>query len=375
MGNIEKITGFMDECRKMGLDVLGPDVNESAFHFSVNKEGQIRFGLGAIKGNGEAAAAQIIEERKKNGNYETIYDLVARISTRSLNKKSMESMVYAGALDSLGLKRWQYFTQMNNATSLDNIIKYGQTIQQNKEGGSGQVSLFGSASDTVGLSAPKIPNGVAWSDLETLNKEKDVVGFYLSGHPLDNFAQTIRFSNHTKIKEVEEKKDQELTIIGIIESRRNGLTKMGDPFCSFVITDYDSSLEIALFKKDYMAFHTYAEIGHIVQIKGRYEKRFRDSTDYKFSIHQIVLLSEVLEKNSRELILHLDVEGLYDWQKDRLDQLLQENEGSKKLVFSLFDSGEPTMAPVPMVSNSIRVGITEELITELEKLVDRVEVR
>ena len=112
-----------------------------------------------------------------------------------------------------------------------------------------------------------------------------------------------------------------------------------------------------------------------MQIKGRYEKRFRDSTDYKFSIHQIVLLSEVLEKNSRELILHLDVEGLYDWQKDRLDQLLQENEGSKKLVFSLFDSGEPTMAPVPMVSNSIRVGITEELITELEKLVDRVEVR
>ncbi len=373
MGNIEKITGFMDECRKMGIQVLGPDVNESKFHFSVNKDGQIRFGLGAIKGNGEAAAAQIIEERMKGGTFHTIYDLVTRITTRSLNKKSMESMVYAGAFDSLGLKRWQYFAPLDNGNALDKIIRFGQSAQQSKE--VSQTSLFGSASDTSGLSAPKIPDGTPWSDLEMLNKERDVVGFYLSGHPLDNFKYTLKYSNLTKIKDIEEKKDQDVTIAGVIESRRNGLTKQGDPFCSFVITDYDSSIEIALFNKDYIAYNNWAQQGHIVQIKGRYGRRFRDSSDYKLNINQMSLLSEVLEKNTKEVNVYCDISALDHEFTTVFTDVLETSPGAKKLILTLFDSQAQEIAPVPLLTNKYKIAISEETLERLSKIVAKMEVR
>ena len=208
-----------------------------------------------------------------------------------------------------------------------------------------------------------------------LNKERDVVGFYLSGHPLDNFKYTLKYSNLTKIKDVEEKKDQDVTIAGVIESRRNGLTKQGDPFCSSVITDYDSSIEIALFNKDYIAYNNWAQQGHIVQIKGRYGRRFRDSSDYKLNINQMSLLSEVLEKNTKEVNVYCDISELDHEFTTVFTDVLETSPGAKKLILNLFDSQAKDIAPVPLLTNKYKIAISEETLERLSRIMAKMEVK
>jgi DNA polymerase-3 subunit alpha len=232
LSNIDKITFFMDECKRIGVPVLGPDVNESGYQFAVNKAGQIRFGMGAVKGVGENAVHSIVEERTANGPFKSIFDLVRRINLRAANKKTFESLAYAGGFDSLNIHRATYFfTETNESGNfLEKTIRYGNSHQEGAN--SSQVSLFGESSDAE-MPEPKIPICEAWSNLEQLKYEKEVVGFFISGHPLDTYKLEIdNFCIHSvsDTKKIEENKNKDLVFGGIVTGVHHGVTKTGNPW-------------------------------------------------------------------------------------------------------------------------------------------------
>ena len=266
LSDITKVTVFMDECKRMGLSVLAPDVNESYNDFTVNTHGQIRFGMAAIKGVGEAAVETIIKEREKNGAYKNVYDFFERIDYRAVNKKTLENLITAGGLDSFGYHRAQYLRELNpgsssSATVLDTLINYGQKKQQDAM--SMQASLFG---DLEGFDVvkPPIADCEPWHDYEKSKKEKDLIGIYLTSHPLDPYKLEMQFLC-TPLEELnnglEPFKNREITIAGIVTSKREGKTKNGKDFGILTLEDFSGTHELAFFGKDYANFHQYLTNG------------------------------------------------------------------------------------------------------------------
>ena len=343
LSNIDKITFFMDECKRMGVPVLGPDVNESQYQFSVNKSGQIRFGMGAVKGVGEAAVVSIVEERAANGPYKSVFDLVRRINLRAANKKTFESLAYAGGLDSFDIHRATYFfTEGNdNINFLEKVIRYGNSHQEGIN--SAQVSLFGEESE-VDMPEPKIPVCEAWNNLEQLKNEKEVVGFFISGHPLDTYKLEIdNFCYHsvTDIKKIEENKNRDLVFGGIVTSVHNGVTKTGNPWGKITVEDYRESAELAFFGEDYVKFRPYMVTGLFLYVKGKIAERFRNSGNFEFKVNTIQLLSELRDKLAKSLTVSVPIKDVSDEFITKFNEILTTNIEAQPrnctLKFKVFD--------------------------------------
>ncbi len=366
ISDIKKITTFMDETRRMGMEVLGPDVNESNVKFTVNKDGNIRFGLGAIKGVGESAVLQLIEEREKNGLYKDIYDLVERVNLNSLNKKNLEAMSVAGAFDCFQkITRAQYFSLDTKGSSfIESMIRYGNNSKTVKN--SNQQSLFG---ETGGFDMIK-PEPAAcpdWPKLEKLNREKEVIGIYLSSHPLDDFKleiSTFTTATLADLQNLREYLDRDVSVAGMVIDIKTGIGKNGKPYGSFTLQDYSDSFRFMLFDKDYIENSKFFIVGYYLLVKGRVQKRKYKEDEIEFKIRTINLLSSVKDELIKSVTLKIDPENIDHEMINDLKSLINENKGDTELKFLFIDSDDKIS--LPMFSRSFRVRLNEELLTYIE---------
>ena len=373
LSNIDKITFFMEECRRMGVPVLGPDVNESIYNFGVNKNGQIRFGLGAIKGVGEAAVQAIIDERDSNGQYKSIFDIVRRVNLRSVNKKTFESMAYAGGFDSFeGMHRANFFApEKDYPTFLEKIVKYGYSYQESET--SSQHSLFGESSG-VEMPEPVIQKLEKWPSLVRLKFEKEVIGFYISGHPLDLYRIELRKMQRIKdLSEVDKNKNREITIGAMVTAVNHRMSKNGKPFASFTIEDYDDSYELYLFGEDYLKFKMWLNIGEFIFIKGKLQDRYKQPGNVEFKISSIQLLADMREKMMKNLTLKLPVDKLSTtWINNLISAVNLSNHdkpGTCILKFKIYDPANPQLN-IDLPSKKYRVNPENELLDQLEKMAE-----
>lgn len=314
LSQIEKVTIFMDECKRMGLSVLSPDVNESFNDFTVNNRGQIRFGMAAIKGVGEGAAEKIIEERTKNGPYKDVFDFFERIDYKSVNKKTLENLVIAGGFDSFEYHRAQYF-QNTDATStiLDSLCNFGQKNQIDTM--SLQASLFGGM-EGYEVARPAVPHCEPWSPIEQAHREKELIGIYLTSHPLDSYKLEIK-AMCTPLSELDGDgmqnfRDKEITIAGIITLVREGKTKKGNDFGILTIEDFNGTFEIPFFGEDYFKYRNYFKNDTAIYIKGKIQakKWSNNPNDLSFNIQSINLLSTISDTLIKSITLQVDIEQL-----------------------------------------------------------------
>ncbi|MBK7131886.1 MAG: DNA polymerase III subunit alpha [Bacteroidales bacterium] len=366
ISDIKKITTFMDETRRMGMEVLGPDVNESNLKFTVNKDGNIRFGLGAIKGVGESAVLQLIEEREKNGLFRDIYDLVERVNLNSLNKKNLEAMAVAGAFDCFGsVIRAQYFSLDTKGTSfIESLIRYGNNARMLKN--SSQQSLFGESGgfDMVKPEPSPCPD---WPKLEKLNREKEVIGIYLSSHPLDDFKLEINTFTTATLADLQNMRDyldRDVTVAGMVTETRNGIGKNGKPYGSFTIQDYTDSFRFMMFDKEFIDNSKFFTMGYYLLIKGRVQKRKYKEDELEFKIKTINLLSSVKDELIKSVTLKVDPENINAEMINELKELVHENKGETELKFLFLDSEDKIS--LPMFSRTIRVRLNNSFISYLE---------
>ncbi len=364
MGNIDKISFFMEECKNINVPVLGPDVNESSKFFDVNKDKQIRFGLGAIKGAGDAAVESIIEERE-NGHFVDIHDFTERINLRTVNKKTFESLAYAGAFDCFeDVHRAQFFHKPDgeNTTGIEKLIKYGNNAQEEKN--SSQVALFGGGGSANVMPKPKLPECNKWSEPEKLAHEKEVVGFFITGHPLDQYRDEIEGFCTCRLNEVENYKNREIKIGGIISQVSERQTKTGKPFALFTIEDYDSSLSLAMFGEEYLKAKHLLETNNYIFVKGKVEPRYNQEDTLEFRPKSIELLSEVKEKYAKELEVFLELDKLDNKMLADLQFMMQNNKGQSPLRVHLFD---PETQQITRTLSNMRINLAGELPDLLRK--------
>lgn len=312
LSQIEKVTVFMDECKRMGLNVLAPDVNESYNDFTVNSHGQIRFGMAAIKGVGEGAVEKIIEEREKNGAYRDVYDFFERIDYKYVNKKTLENLITAGGLDSFGYHRAQFLHPVDaNSTVLDMLVNYGQKNQL--DSASMQATLFGDM-EGFEVTKPTIPECEPWHDYEKSKKEKELIGIYLTSHPLDPYKLEMQILC-TPVEELNTNLDglkgKEITIAGIITTTREGKTKTGKDFGIMTLEDFGGTYELAFFGKDYADYRQYFMLESAVYVKGKIQPKWgKEGNDLAFTIQKVGLLETIAENAIRSITLMVDIEKL-----------------------------------------------------------------
>jgi len=371
LNDIKKVGFFMEECRRKGMRVLGPDVNESQYKFAVNKDGQIRFGLGAVKGVGEAAVQAIIEERKENGPYTSIFDLTSRVDLRAANKKCFESLALAGAFDSFqGIHRAQYFFDSGNdgQTLLEKAIRFGNKLQEGQS--SSQASLFGDQAD-IEIPEPEIPDCQPWPEIAQLNKEKEVTGMYISGHPLSNYKLEMKyFCSHrvAHLGKLDNYKDRILTVAGMVTSVAHKTTKTGRPFGMFTFEGFNDSTHLAMFAEDYMKFRHLLVDGAFLHLTGRVQPRYNGS-ELEYKIQNIQLLSEVRDKLAKNISLQVPVTTVStDFVKDLIERVTK-NPGKCHLELNIFDPNDVTLK-VRMPSKKYKVQLTNEFIEYLDAVPD-----
>ncbi len=374
-GSIDKITFFMEECRRMGISVLGPDVNESQLQFSVNKQGQIRFGLGAVKGVGEAAVEAIVNERKsERGPFMSIYDLMRRVNLRSANRKALESLAYAGAFDGFPKShRAHYFHSAGEGkpTFMETLVRYGQ---QNQDGAdSAQVNMFGEADDAAGIPEPTLPAIDPWSALEQLHYEKEVIGFYLSGHPLDDHRLEIKYLCNTTLpdlKDLDRLSGRDLTFAGIVTKAEHRIAKSGKPFGSLSLEDHHGTHEFMFFSEDYMKFKLYLQTGALLLVKGKAMARTwgRDEGQMELKVYNIDLLGDAREKYITKLNLMVDADRMSEVSVRELGSLLQAAPGKCKVNVIL--NSPSTNTTVEAASKVLQVTLSEELVRGLDGLAE-----
>ena len=338
---ITEITKLMDECKRMKIDTLGPDVNESYEKFGVNHHGQIRFGLGAIKGMGDSAAQAIIAEREKNGPYKDIFDFAQRVSFSSVNRKAFESLALSGGFDSFGIRREDYFATNNKGEMfLDTLVRYGQTYQAEKN--QMQNSLFGGF-DEVEIATPPVPKAEGrWSDIERLNKERDLVGIYLSAHPLDEYKIILDNLCNTRcveLADVSNLRDREDIIIGgIVTGVRTGFTKNGKPFGIVVIEDFDGSGEVPLFGEDWGKWSGMFTEGASVYLMAKVQARPYKENVFDLKIQNVEYLQTIKDKALDRITISMVTDLIDEQIVADLSELISTNPGKTKLFFQLRDS-------------------------------------
>lgn len=365
LNNITEITKFMDECKTMGMNVLCPDVNESFLKFSVNKEGDLRFGLAAIKSVGQGAVTDIIAERTKNGPYIDIFDFVERVNLSSCGKKNIESLALAGAFDSIpGIYREQFFAVNSKGEEfLETLVRYGNKYQQEKE--TLMTSLFGDDT-SFQIARPEIPPAARWSDLEKLNKERELIGIYLSAHPLDDYEFILKYVCNTdtaKLQDLEAMNGKDITFGGIITAVREGQTKRGSPYTIFKLEDYSGSYDIALFSEDSVNFGRYARIGLSVYVAAKVQaKRYRQD-ELEVKILSIALLSEMKDKLVSKITLQIPLSELDDTTVAELSALVKNNSGNALLYFQII--GEESHMNIQLFSRPARIQVNKHFIDYL----------
>jgi DNA polymerase-3 subunit alpha len=341
---ITEITKLMDECKQMGIDTLGPDVNESYQKFGVNHKGEIRFGLAAIKGLGDSAAQAIIDEREANGPYKTIFDFAQRVSFANVNRKAYESLALSGGFDSFGIRREEFFaTNAKGEMFLDTLVRYGQTYQTEKQ--QAQHSLFGGFDDGIEIATPPIPKtDVRWSDIERLNKERDLVGIYLSAHPLDEYKIVLDNMCNTRcieLSDVDKLSDRETVILGgIVTAVRTGFTRTGKPFGIVTLEDFEGSGELAIFGEDWGSRSGFFTVGSSVYVTGKVMPRYQhnENSPKDLKVTGVEYLQTIKDKAVDRITISMTTDLLDDEIVTELSQLVQEYPGKTKLFFQLHDS-------------------------------------
>lgn len=363
LNDITKITKLMNECQAMGIACMGPDVNESRQKFSANKKGEVRFGLGAIKGMGDAAAQAIIDEREKNGLYKDIFDFVQRVNLSAVNSKALESLVLSGAFDGFKIKRESFFARNpDGRTFLETLMRYGQVYQQEKN--ESRQSLFG-AMEEVEIATPAIPQAESWSAIEKLNRERDLVGIYLSAHPLDEFEFILKNLCNTQCQELNDRielsKKQEVVLGGIVTAVRSKYTKTGKP-CGFVtIEDFDGSGELALFGEEWGKWRGMLIEGCTVMVKAQFVQRFRNSDMMEMRITDIQYLQTVKDTQIEKITISLEADKLDDTTVSDLVTIIKDAPGTTQLFFQVRETSNSK--PFVLRSRKEKIDISKELIS------------
>ena len=374
LNDITKITKLMSECQAMGIPCLGPDVNESEQKFSANKKGEVRFGLSAIKGMGEAAATNIIAERHKNGQYKDIFDFVQRVNLSAVNRKAMESLALSGGFDSFGIRREQYFAQnAKGDTFVETLLRYGQVYQS--EQSSMQNSLFGDMGG-VEIQTPPVPECEQWSTMELLKRERELVGIYLSAHPLDDYAVVLKHMcnlNCTQIGREMDKKAfasiEELTFGGIVTSVSQRWTKTNKPFGIVTIEDFEGQGELALFGEEWTKWQSMLQEEYHVYITAQCVQRFRNNPDaYDMVIKKIEFLSDVKEKSIEKFTVYMDATMFNDAQLTDLETTLKSSDGKVPLYINIHDAKNNTN--IQLYSRNITVDVNKKLLTSLDEMAE-----
>ncbi len=366
MNDIKSVSFFMEECKRAGIPVLGPDVNESQYKFTVNKQGAIRFGLGAIKGVGAKPVESILTERAKDGDFKSIFDMATRVDLRACNKRVFENLVLGGGFDSFGtMHRAQFFVEDSSGRPfIETVSKYGAKFQENKN--SSQVSMFGGDSE-VDVPEPQPPIVEEWPALTKLSKEKEVIGIYISGHPLDDFKLEIdSFCTATvaDLKKLEENNGKQLSIAGIITEAEHRTTKHGKPFGTFEIEDYSDSHKLFLFGGSYQKVKHLLDIGLFIFITGKIgPKQYGEGLDFHLSTME--LLAEVKEKRTKSIVLSVEQSDVTDDLLDHLYHTFEENKGGCQVKFEVKDF--KTNTTIKMPSKTMKIEINKQLTKQLEE--------
>ncbi len=371
MNDIKQVTFFMEECKRMKLEVLGPDVNESFYKFSVNKDNAVRFGMGAIKGVGHGAVMTIVDNRKKDGFYKSIFDLAKRIDLRAANKKAFENLALAGGFDCFTqTHRAQYFYDDGDGiTFLEKAIKYGSKHQENEN--SAQVSLFGDASD-VQIAEPEVPPCEEWGTMEKLSKEREVVGIYISGHPLDDFKiemNTFCNASVSFFSSLETYVNRELVFGGVVTDVQHRVSKQGKGWALFTIEDYTDSFEFRIFGEEYLKFRHFLLKNNFVFVKtlvreGWVNKETGKKSDPRLQFNNFQLLHDVMDSYAKKLSIQLNIKDIETNKITALKDLFHTHSGNQILNFVVYDHDESIKLTMP--SRKQKVAISQELLWELE---------
>ena len=363
LSDIKKISFFMDECKRMGLSVLGPDVNHSKIRFSVDEGGNVRFGLAAIKGVGESAVQNIIDTRKEGGPFKSVYDFVERVNLQTVNKKTLENLVLGGAFDAISdLPRSAYLARdEHDGTLLDALVRYGNRVQSEKN--NVQQSLFGGITEESSVQKPEPPQYTPWTKLETLNRERDVIGIYLSSHPLDDFSLIIKHyctCSLGDLADLPSMNGRDFVAAGMVTSVMHLTTKTGNPYGRFTIEDYNGSHEFVLFSKDYENFRRFLFEGYYLLIKGKVAPRIYNPNELETRITSIMMLAEAQETLMKEVTVSVPVDELTEELVGRLSAAAKENRGQVILRFKVYDPAAEVA--VNLYSKSVKVALTGDLI-------------
>lgn len=369
LNNMDKLAFFMDECKRMGSPVLGPDVNKSRSRFSVDNGGNIRFGMNGIKGVGENAIAALVAERDENGEFKDIYDFFERVPLQTVNKKSVECLAYAGAFDSL----WNYgrslmFIPDEKGVSLvENLVRYGQHVQNEKN--NAQNTLFGDMAGGATVAKPTHPSKAhEWGKLETLNKEKEVVGIYLSAHPLDEYKIVIdKYCTNTvaSLTDLLAYMGKEISIGGMVTQAKHLTTKTGKPYGRFTLEDFSGSHDFVLFGKDWEMYRYFCQDQNAIMVRGRVqEHRFRKG-ELEFSITSMKSLNDVLG-DIHTITLTIDLSRLDDELCDSLIEIIKSNPGRVLANVTVIDPYESLS--LPMLTKNTKVEVNKLFVEQLDDL-------
>jgi DNA polymerase-3 subunit alpha len=357
----------MEECRRMGLHVMVPDINESHSRFTVNKDGNIRFGLAAIKGLGESAVQHIIEERNKRGVFKDIYDFVERINLTTVNKRSLEALVMAGGFDSFGtIDRHQYFiTDKDNATLVDNLLRYGNLVKTQQTN-----TLFDTDTSYQKKNKPEISQGEPWAPLYRLNKEKELIGVYLSSHPLDDYRLEIEnFTNCTlaELQQIDQLRNRELSVAGLVTKVDHLIARNGRPYGSMVIEDYTDSYKLVVFGKDYEDFRKYMFEGYSLLVKGSVQRNTwkRDADIWEFRIKAMTVLNHARDEIINSLSIRMSINDIDEEFIDEIREQTAKSTGKAQVKFSIYDESEGIS--LDLFSRNTSVTVTNELISYLKE--------
>ena len=371
MNDIKQVTFFMEECRRMELNVLGPDVNESFHKFTVNDNQAIRFGMGAIKGVGRGAVETIIENRK-NSNYKSIFDLTKRIDLRAANKKTLENLALAGALDSFGEShRAQYFlTDGDGLIFLEKAIKFGSKFQENLN--SSQINLFGDDSK-VQIGEVNLPDCDRWTNLEKLKKEKEVVGIYISAHPLDDFQREMKYFSSASLLDLvdlDKLVNKELSFGGIINEVTHLQARNGKGWGKFLLEDFKDQYEFKIFGEEYLKFKHFLVVNQFIRIKilvreGWINRETGRKSDPRIQFNNFEQLQDTINLNTKKLTLQLKIQELNDQEIIELSSLLKKFKGNKSLNFDLFEPKEDIKLNLSSIKQKIE--INNDLLDKLEE--------
>jgi len=370
-GSIESVTFFMEECKRMGIKVLGPDINEGFGKFSVMPNGDIRFGMASIKGVGENVVTALVEERNKNGKFASVFDFASRLDNKSINKKSIEGLALSGAMDSFeNVTRSMFFVPDTDGTTLtDRMIKYGN--QKNLGNDTSQASLFG-GDDEIQVTEPQLPKVEPWSALEQLSREKEVVGFFISGHPLDPYKLILEHrcnANCAQLKAgLEPFKNKEVIFGGIITGFENRTSKTGNAFGKLIIEDYHGSTELMLFGKDFIEYNKFMVQGLFVFVKARVQERYNQPGSLEIKLSKIELLEQVKESAFSVIKLKVKLNSVNDDLIMKLDTLINARAGKSNLEFYVED--EEQHLNVKLFSKKSKVAIDTDFLFELDKISD-----